>query len=125
LTSATDTKSLIEQAIASFVAEVPSLEPLKLIAAIELQGRGDVQMYRIEVPGPKVTKDIASDARVRLLVQRSEFNKLAAAENAIQAWRAAFETGHAKAEGSEQFKRLILQVVEKQEERSRTRRAKH
>lgn len=125
MTSATDTRTLIEQAIADFMAEVPALEPLKLIAGLELQARGDIQMYRIELPGPKVTKDIASDARVRVLVQRSEFNKLAAAENSVKAWRTAFETGHAKAEGSEQFKRLILQVVERQEERSRTRKAKH
>lgn len=125
MTSGSDTKSLIEQAIASFVEEVPALEPLKLIAGIELQGRGDVQMYRIELPGPTVTKDIASDARVRLLVQRSEFNRLAAAENSVKAWREAFEKGHAKVDGSEQFKRLIVQVVERQEERSRTRRARH
>jgi hypothetical protein len=125
LTSATDTRSLIEQAIAAFVAEVPALEPLKLVAGIELQGRGDVQMYRVELPGPAVTKDIATDARVRLLVQRSEFNRLAAAPNAVKAWRDAFETGHAKAEGSEQIQRLIVQVVERQEERARTRRARH
>jgi hypothetical protein len=124
VTSATDTRTLIEQAVHRFIAEVPALEPLKLIAGIELQGRGDVQMYRIELPGPKVTKDIATDARVRLLVQRSEFNKLAAADHSVRAWRQAFETGHAKAEGSEQIQRLILQVVERQEERARTRKAK-
>ncbi|MEA2144778.1 MAG: hypothetical protein QOG59_365, partial [Solirubrobacteraceae bacterium] len=43
---------------------------------LELRGRGDVQLYRVELPGPKVTKDIASDAKVRLEVQRARFNEL-------------------------------------------------
>ena len=75
------------------------------------------------MPGPKVTKDIASDAKVRLTVHRASFNTLATRGH-ISDWRAAFEKGEAKATGIEQVIRLIVQVVEKQEERSRTRRAK-
>ena len=30
----------------------------------ELRGRGDIQLFRVEVPGPKVTRDIASDANL-------------------------------------------------------------
>jgi hypothetical protein len=81
-------------------------------------------MYRVEMPGPVVTKDIASDAKVRLQVTRSHFNELAA-EGRVKQWRAAFEHGDAKATGVEQILRLIAQVVEKHEERSRTRRARH
>ncbi len=107
-----------------FLDEVPSLQPLKLVVGLELRGRGDIQMYRVELPGPKVTKDIASDARVRLTVSRSQFNELAA-KGHIKQWREAFEHGDAKATGVEQVMKLIAQVVEKQEERSRTRRMRH
>jgi hypothetical protein len=106
-----------------FLAEVPALEPLKLVVGLELRGRGDIQMYRVELPGPVIAKDIASDAKVRLQVNRSQFNELAA-EGTVKQWRAAFEHGDAKATGVEQILRLIAQVVEKQEERSRTRKAR-
>ena len=107
-----------------FLAEVPALEPLKLVIGLELRGRGDVQLYRVELPGPVVTKDIASDAKVRLSVNRSNFNELAA-DGTVKQWREAFEHGDAKATGVEQIIKLIANVVEKQEERSRTRRARH
>ncbi len=80
-------------------------------------------MYRVQLPGPTVTKDIASDAKVRLEVQRAAFNTLAT-KGHVADWRQAFEHGEAKVTGIEQVIRLITQVVEKQEERSRTRRAK-
>ncbi|MGI8864427.1 MAG: hypothetical protein ACR2JH_08535 [Solirubrobacteraceae bacterium] len=121
LTTPSDTKSLIETAVTRFLAEVPALQPLKLVVGLDLRGRGDVQLYRVELPGPKVTKDIASDAKVRLEVQRARFNELAT-KGHISDWRAAFEHGDAKATGIEQVLRLIVNVVEKQEERSRTRR---
>jgi hypothetical protein len=107
-----------------FLAEVPSLAPLTLVVGLELRGRGDIQMYRVELPGPVVTKDIASDAKVRLTVNRSQFNELAA-DGDVKQWRAAFEHGDAKATGVEQILKLIANVVGKQEERSRTRRARH
>ena len=90
---------------------------------LELRGRGDIQMYRVEMPGPVVTKDIASDAKVRLEVTRSHFNELAA-DGRVKHWRAAFEHGDAKATGVDQILRLITQVVAKQEERARTRKAR-
>lgn len=103
---------------------MPALEQLKLVVGLELRGRGDVQLYRVEMPGPVVSKDIASDAKVRLSVARSHFNELAA-EGKVADWRRAFEHGDAKATGVEQILKLIANVVEKQEERSRTRRARH
>ncbi len=80
-----------------------------------------MQLYRVELPGPKVTKDIASDAKVRLEIRRERFNELAA-KGHIKDWRAAFEHGDVKATGIEQVLKLIANVVEKQEERARTRR---
>jgi hypothetical protein len=119
---ASDTKTLIETAVKHFLAEVPALEPLKLVIGLELRGRGDIQLYRVEMPGPKVTKDIAADSRVQLFMPRSVFNELA--EGHIADWRQAFATGHVKASGSEQILKLIVNVVERQEERDRTRKAR-
>lgn len=102
---------------------MPALQPLKLVASLELRGRGDIQQYRVELPGPKVTKAIAPDAKVTLEIPRSHFNELAT-KGHIKEWRAAFEHGDAKATGIDQVMKLIVNVVERQEERSRTRRAK-
>ena len=118
--SAAETKNLIEQAVAQFQKEVPALKQLKLVFELELRGRGDIQLFRVELPGPRITKDIASDAKVRLSVPRSHFNELAA-EGKIRHWREAFESGHVKASGPPEILRLIANVVEKQEERTRTR----
>lgn len=82
-----------------------------------------MQLYRVELPGPSISKDIASDAKVRLEVSRSHFNELAD-QGRVRHWRAAFEHGDAKATGVDQILRLIVQVVEKQEERSRLRKAR-
>ena len=106
-----------------FLDEVPALQPLRLVVGLELRGRGDIQMYRVELPGPQISKDIASDAKVRLQVTRSHFNELAA-DGGVKQWRAAFEHGDARATGVDQILRLIAQVVAKQEERSRTRKAR-
>ena len=81
-------------------------------------------MYRVEMPGPKVSKDIAADARVRLAISRSRFNELAT-KGQIGDWREAFVHGEVKATGVEEVLRLIVNVVDRQEERTRTRKARH
>jgi hypothetical protein len=113
------TKELIEQGVRRILDEVPALEPLKLVVGLELRGRGDVQLYRVELPGPKVSKAPAGDARVRLSVTRSHFNELAQ-DGTVRYWREAFETGHAKASGPEQILRLVANVAARHEERART-----
>jgi hypothetical protein len=124
VSSQTDTKALIETAVTRFLDEVPALQTLKLVAGLELRGRGDVQLYRVELPGPKVTKDIASDAKVRLSVMRAQFNELAT-KGHVRDWREAFVKGDAKATGIEQLLKLVVHVVELQEERTRTRKTRH
>lgn len=114
-----DTKGLIEQAVRRILAEVPALAPLKLVIGLELRGRGDVQVYRVELPGPQATKGPAADARVQLSLPRSHFNALAT-EGTASDWREAFETGHAKATGPDQILRLIEKVVARHDERART-----
>ena len=118
--STAETKLLIEEAVVKFQKEVPALQKLRLVIELELRGRGDIQLFRVEVPGPKVTRDIASDAKVRLSVPRSHFNELAD-EGKVRNWREAFQSGVVKASGPPEILKLIQNVVEKQEERNRTR----
>jgi hypothetical protein len=121
---AEDAKSLIELAARRFVAEVPALEPIKLVVGVELRGRGDVQHFRLEMPEQTVTKGPAADARIRVDMRREFFNVMAR-EAKVADWVEAFTYGQAKATGPEQFLRLIVNVVERHEERQRTRRARH
>src|SRR5919205_4320765 len=115
-----DTKALIELGVQRFQNEVPALARLKLVTELELRGRGDIQLFRVEVPGPKVPRDIASDAKVRLSVPRGDFNELAK-NGTVRHWREGFATGHVAASGPPEILRLIQSVVERQEERTRTR----
>ena len=119
-----DAKTLIETAARNVLEEVPALKPMKLVVGIDLRGRGDTQQYRLELPEIKVTKDIATDSRVRVDIPRAFFNVMAT-DGKLADWREAFMYGQAKATGVEQYLKLITQVVEKQEERNRTRRARH
>jgi hypothetical protein len=115
-----DAKELIEQAARRFVAEVPALEPLKLVIAVELRGRGDTQHFRLQMPGFEVTKTIPADARIRVDMRREFFNVMAA-DGKVADWVEAFTYGQAKASGPEKFLTLIANVVERQQERERTR----
>ena len=118
-----DAKALIELATRRFIEEVPALEPIKLIVGVELRGRGDVQHFRLEMPGIKVTKVIPEDASVRVEMQRAFFNVMAA-EGKVADWIEAFTYGQAKASGPDQWLRLIRKVVDQQQERQRTRKAR-
>ena len=118
-----DAKALIELATKRFVAEVPALEPIKLIVGVELRGRGDVQHFRLEMPDVKVTKGPASDARLRVDMRREFFNVMAR-EGKVPDWIEAFTYGQAKASGPEQIMKLIANVVERHQERERTPRAR-
>jgi len=122
--SSTDAKPLIESAVKSFLEEVPALEPMKVVVGIDLQGRGDKQQYRVEMPGVKVSKDMGTDARIRIEMRRDFFNAMVENGAKVADWREAFTYGQAKATGVEQYLRLIENVVEKAEERMRTRRAR-
>jgi len=120
---AEDARSLIELATQRFVEEVPALAPIKLIVGVELRGRGDVQQFRLEMPDVKVTKGPAADARLRVDMRREFFNVMAK-EGKVADWIEAFTYGQAKASGPEQIMRLIINVVERQQERERTPKAR-
>ncbi len=121
---AADAKILIEQAARALLEEVPALRPLKLVVGVDLRGRGDVQQFRLELPKLEVRKDIATDARIRLDMRREFFNAMVEHEAKVPDWREAFLHGQAKATGVDQYLKLIVTVVERQEERNRTRRAR-
>src|SRR4051812_13300404 len=122
---AQDAPELIERAVHAFLDEVPALKPLKVVVGIDLRGRGDVQQFRLEMPEVEVRKDIAADARIRIEMRRDFFNAMVEHGAKIPDWREAFTYGQAKASGVDQYLKLILNVVERQEERNRTRRARH
>ena len=122
---AEDAKTLIERAVRSFLEEVPALKPLNLVVGIDLHGRGDTQQFRLQMPDVEVTKDIGADARIRIEMRREFFNAMVEHGARVPDWREAFMHGQAKATGVEQYMRLIVNVVERQEERARTRKARH
>jgi non-ribosomal peptide synthetase component F len=122
---AEDAKTLIDRAARSFLEEVPALKTLTLVVGIDLHGRGDTQQFRLQLPELEVTKDMGTDARIRLEMRREFFNAMVEHGARVPDWREAFLHGHAKATGVEQYMRLIVNVVERQEERNRTRKARH
>lgn len=114
------TQELIKTAIERFQAEVPALAQLKLVFELELRGRGDVQMFRVEVPGPMITKASTQDARVTVAIPRSDFNQLAT-EGTVSDYIEAVENGHIRASGDSNIQKLIAQVVQRHEQRVRTK----
>jgi hypothetical protein len=116
------TADLIKTAVERFQAEVPALQNLKLVFGLELKAKHDIQLYRVEVPGPKITKDLAQDERILVQIDRPQFNQLAES-GTLKSYRRAYETGHIKATGDSNVKKLIGQVVERQEERTRLKKA--
>jgi hypothetical protein len=120
---AASTRELIESAVSNLQREVPALAKLKLVFGVELRGRGDVQLYRVEVPGPKVSKGFGDDERVRVSIPRSHFNELAA-DGKVRNWHEAFDHGHIKVEGDPNIQKLIGQVIEHSEARGRLKKAR-
>jgi hypothetical protein len=112
------TADLIKNGIERFQEQVPALANLKLVFGLELKAKHDIQLYRVEVPGPKITKDLAQDERVLVEIDRPQFNELAE-KGTLRSYRKAAETGHIKATGDSNVVKLVAQVVERQEQRSR------
>jgi hypothetical protein len=115
------TKDLIATAVERFQAEVPALAQLKLVFELELRGRGDVQMFRVELPGPKISKAASTeDTRVMVEFQRAEFNRLAE-QGTVGDYREAYEQGQIRVSGDTGIQKLIAQVIERHEQRARTK----
>ena len=116
--TAADTKSLIETAVRRFQEDVPALQPLKLVFRLELHARGEAPVWRVELPGPVVSKDPAADARVDVSIPRVFFNELAK-DGRLPDWVEAYEHGHVRASGDRQIIRLIGNVIERRLARAR------
>jgi hypothetical protein len=117
------TQELIKTAIERFQADVPALANLKLVFELELRGRGDVQMFRVQLPGPEITKEIAEDSRLTVSISRSHFNELALEGKAKQ-YREAYEAGQIKVSGDPGIQKLIAQVLARHQARSQTRKVR-
>lgn len=116
------TEDLLRTAIKRFQGELPALENLKLAFEIELRGRGDVQMFHCEVPGPMIMKTVGGEAPITISMPRSNFNDLAE-EGTVKDYKEAYVAGHIKVRGDDQIQKLIAMVIEKHEERARTKKA--
>jgi hypothetical protein len=117
--SATETKALIARAIERLQEEVPSLGQLKLVVKLELRARGgDTPIWRVEVPGPKIDRDPAGDARLDVSVSRSHFNELAR-EGRVRHWVDAYEHGHVTVSGDPGVVKLLGSVIQRQQARAR------
>jgi hypothetical protein len=118
--SSTDTRTLIRQAVERLQEEVPALRQLKLVVRLELRARGgDAPIWRVEVPGPKIDRDPAGDARVDVSVARSHFNELAA-DGRLRHWADAYEHGHVRVTGDAAVTKLLGNVMQRQLARART-----
>jgi hypothetical protein len=106
---------LIAAAVERVQSEAPALAGLKLVFSLELTSGGltgpaDSEVYRVEVPGPKVTEGDADDARVALTVPKTMFNLLAE-EGGVADWRDAFYYGHLQVSGDDRVKRLLGKAI--------------
>jgi hypothetical protein len=116
------TPALIEQAVNRFLEEVPTFKRLKLVFGLELRGGRDIQLYRVELPGPKISKDLARDERVLVQIDRPVFNQLAE-KGTLNSYRKAYETGKIRVEGDSNVQKLIGQIVLKQLGRQQLRKS--
>jgi hypothetical protein len=109
-----DTRSLIRQAVEHLQDEVPALKQLKLVIRLELRARGpDVPIWRVEVPGPQISRDPAGDARIDVSVARSHFNELAT-DGRLRHWAEAYERGHVRVSGDAAVTKLLGNVIQRQ-----------
>ncbi len=77
-------------------------------------------MFRVELPGPKISKGVADHARVTVEITRSHFNELAS-EGHVADYVEAYQHGHIKATGDPNVLKLVAQVIERHEQRTRTK----
>ena len=74
-------------------------------------------IWRVEVPGPEVTRDPAADARIDVSVARSHFNELAA-DGRLTDWVNAYERGQVRVTGDPAVIKLLGNVIQRQMTRS-------
>lgn len=110
---------MIESAVNNLLESLPALKKLKLVFGLDIRAKGDMQIYRVEVPGPKVSKGRGEDERCRVEIDRAQFNQLADDAVSMASYRRAVETGHIRFEGDSNVAKLIVRVFENSEQRAR------
>jgi hypothetical protein len=87
------------------------------VIRLELRARGgDAPIWRVELPGPKIDRDPAADARIDVSVSRSHFNELAA-EGVLEHWVKAYETGAVQVSGDKAVLALLGNVIQRRRAR--------
>jgi hypothetical protein len=116
--SSRDTRELIGGAVKRLQSELPALRQLKLVVRLELRARGgDVPIWRVEVPGPRIDRDPAGDARIDVSIARSHFNELAR-EGRLKHWVEAYEHGDVKVSGDPAVIKLLGNVIRRRQARA-------
>jgi hypothetical protein len=110
------TEELIAVGVRRIQEQAPSLAKLKLVFALDLTtaalaGPGEVETYRVELPGPKVSGGEPDDARITVSIPKTMF-ELLAAEGDLADWREALHYGHLKVGGDSRVKRLLGRAIE-------------
>ena len=77
---------------------------------------GDVPIWRVELPGPKIDRDPAGDARIDVSVARPRFNELAA-EGLLEDWARAYDRGDVKVTGDRAVVALLGNVIQRRRAR--------
>ena len=115
--AASDTKALIANVLENLANEVPAFAQLKLVMKVELPTHGgDAPIWRVEVPGPKIDRDPAADARLQIEVHRPKFNELAE-DGRLTQWVRAYERGYVRVTGDPGVVKLLGSVIERQRAR--------
>lgn len=113
MSSSSDTRALIQQAVERLAEELPALKPLRIVIRLELRARGDSPIWRVELPEPpKISKDPARDSRVDVSVIRATFNDLAR-EGTLKQWVKAYEKGDVQVTGDPAVVKLVGNVIQR------------
>jgi hypothetical protein len=115
-------QELIAVAVRNLEREIPALAHLSIVVRLELRGRGDVQVFRVRLPAPEVTKGEPGDARLEVAMPRSVFNQHAE-KGELRTWREAYEHGEIRVTGDPEVRKLIGTVIERHMARSQLRKA--
>jgi hypothetical protein len=116
-------QDLIVSVYGRLIHELPALDRLKFVIRLELRGRGDVQVFRVRVPGPEIDKSDPADARLEISMPRSVLNELAE-EGDLERWREALERGQIKVGGDPDVVSLLGTVIDKHLARGRLKRVR-
>ena len=116
-------QELIAVAVRNLERDVPALAHLSLVVRLELRGRGDVQVLRVRLPAPEVTKGEPDDARLDVAMSRGVFNRLAE-KGHLPDWQDAYDHGEIRVMGDPEVRKLIGTVVERHLARARLKKAR-